>query len=113
MRFFNIIDKKTNLLSRLDPDRFYVENIRSIFNLPHPLAKFYCEMAVKQSYFIKKFGIICLNEECKRLIISFDSKSDLPKSIKCEQCELLERDKYVFELSEKDIIEFYQIRKSL
>lgn len=109
MKFSNIIKHRVDLLSQLNPDRFYVENVRHLFSLPHPVAKFFCEMAVKQKYFTKKYGVICKNEECKRLIASFDLRSQIPKEIKCEQCELLERDHYVFTPINADIIEFYKL----
>jgi len=109
MRFLNIINKKADILSHFDPDRIYVENIRSFFNLPSPLARFYCEMAVKQKIFRKKYGILCQNDDCRRLIKSVNNPSEIPATIKCDHCELLERDNFEFQVQKKDIIEFYQL----
>ena len=109
MRFSNIINNKANVIAQINPDRIYVENIRSFYNLPYRFARFLCEMAVKQRFFEKKYGLLCPNNECKRLIISFDKKSQIPNKIKCDQCELLEREKYIFEVTDKDILEFYKL----
>jgi len=109
MRLSGIIDRKAEILSQLDPNRIYVENIRSFFNLPYRAAKFLCEMAVRQKYFRKKYGIICPNEECSRLIRSFDKKSEIPSHIACNHCEHLERENYEFDITKNNIREFYQL----
>jgi hypothetical protein len=111
MKLLNIINKRAEILSHIDPDRIYVENIRSFFNIPFPLAKYYCNMAVKQNFFAKKFGIVCPNDDCRRIVLTVNRLSDIPKRVKCEHCELLERDNYEFSPHEKDIITFYQLIK--
>lgn len=112
MKLLNIIDNKRDILSHLDTDRIYVENVRSFFNIPTPLAKFYCEMAVKQKFFSKRIGIICPNEECNRIVLSVDNYKKIPKIVECEHCMELERDKYEFSPQKKDLIEFYQLIKN-
>ena len=109
MRLSNIIERKTDILSHINPQRIYVENVRSFFNLNYRVAKFFCEMAVKQRYLRKRYGVICPNEDCHRLITSYSSKAEIPKMIKCEVCEQLERDRFEFYITPKDIMEVYQL----
>jgi hypothetical protein len=109
MKLLDLIDKKANILTRIDPNRIYVENIRSFYNIPTKLAKFFCEMAVKQKYFIKKIAIICPNEDCNRVVVTINNYSEIPKLVKCDQCELLERYPYEFSPTMKDLMEFYQL----
>jgi hypothetical protein len=101
-----------DLIDKTDPKRIYVENISSFFNLPFGAARYFCEMAVKQGIFTKKYGVVCRNEECQRIIVSYD-QNPADKSeqfhVNCEQCELLERYPYEFDLKDTDIIEYYQL----
>lgn len=103
----NIIKDKVKLFQRLDPNRIYVENIRSFFGLPFKVARFFCEMAVKQKYFTKKIGIICPNDG--RIIMSVDSREDIPEKVVCEHCQFLELNESEFSPQEKDLIEFYKL----
>jgi len=122
MKFFQIIDnsfigrfvdKRLNLIASTDPERIYVENIRSFYNLTTPLAKTFCNMAVKEHLFNKHFGVECPNESCQRIITSYTSKDELPEIIECEHCLLLEKDKYQFGKSEYNVIEFYKLNKKV
>lgn len=103
------VDRKLNVLKNTDPERIYVENIRSFYNISFSAARFFCEMAVRENIFIKKIALTCPNSECGRIIISIDKKSDIPKEIRCEQCEMLERDEFEFKLTEKNVTEFYKL----
>jgi hypothetical protein len=106
-----IINNKAELLSHIDPERIYVENVRSFFNIQHQVARFFCEMAVKQKFFEKKYGIVCPNDDCHRIITSINKISELPTEIKCEHCELMERDNYIFKPLEADLILYYKLSK--
>ena len=119
-KFFQIIDnsfigrfinKRLELVDATNPDRIYVENIRSFYNLTTPVAKVFCEMAVKEKLFKKRIGVECPN--CGKLIIHFSNISDIPDTILCDNCQLLEEDKYQF--SRKEIVEtvFYQLNKDI
>ena len=106
-----VIDHKLNILKSIDPDRFYVENIRRFYSLPQPVAKMLCEMAVREGYFKKKYGVSCPNQDCGRIIMSVNSLDEIPDHVSCEICEVLERDNYQFENEEVDIIPYYQLNK--
>ena len=107
--FKKYFDRKAELIKITDPDRISVENIRSFFNLPHSFAKKLCEMAVRQNYFRKRFGITCKNDDCKRFINVYNSIEEIPNTIECYLCEAKEKEKYIFDKNELDIVEFYQL----
>jgi len=44
-------------LSRVNPDRFYVENVRALLGVPHRIALALCETAVRQGLFLKKVEV--------------------------------------------------------
>jgi len=105
------IEGKTAIFKELDPQQIYVENIRRYFSIPQKLAKFLCEMAVKQKIFKRKVGVYC--PDCGRMIEAVNTDAEIPENVKCDICEQSEHDKYVFKRSEIQTIEFYQLNKSL
>lgn len=109
--FNKFFKKKAELIENTDPDRIYIENIRSFFNLSTRFAKFLCETAVKRGYFEKKIAVECLNENCKRIIKVFDKIEDLPNELTCIICEEEGEEKFSFEKSEFKIVEFYKLAK--
>ncbi|HSZ72887.1 MAG TPA: hypothetical protein VK750_09430 [Cytophagaceae bacterium] len=109
MRFLKIINEKTAILSGLDTERIYIENVRSFFNLPYRLAKFYCNMAVKQNYFEKSIGIMC--PYCNRIILTMKDLNQVPEYLECEHCRELEKESYSFHPMDKDFIEIYKLNK--
>lgn len=118
MKFFQIIDnsfigkfidKRLNLIESTDPERIYVENIRSFYNISTPVAKIFCEMATKERYFEKFFAVECPNEACGRVIATFGTENEIPNIIGCDQCQYLERDIHEFKTGEYKIVEFYKL----
>lgn len=105
------LKRRAEILEKTDPDRIYVENIRSFFRIPYTVARFFCEMAVKEKFFKKKVGVFCSNEDCRRLIKSYDSRSEIKDEIICDICEDLEKEKFVFVKEDIEIVEFYQLVK--
>lgn len=104
------LDKKHEQITNMNPKKIYVENIRSIFGLPRPVAKFLCEAAVKEGSFVKKYAVTCPNDDCEKLIKSYDSKKEIPESIVCDNCEDFERHPYEYEKKDLSIIEYYQLK---
>lgn len=109
--FENFFQNKAKIIENTDPDRIYVENVRSFFNISSRLARFFCEIAVRRGLFEKKIAIECLNEDCKRIIKVFDNAEQLPKEITCIICEAEGNEKYSFDISEYKIVEFYKLIK--
>ncbi len=106
----SLLHRKSELIAKLDPNRIYVENVRSYFHVPYMVAKILCEMAVKEGFFKKKIALVCPNDNCKRIIKTQDSLYGLSR-IKCRNCEANEEDKCEFDISELEKMEFYQLNK--
>lgn len=105
------IDKRLDVISATNPDRIYVENIRSFYNLNTPTAKTLCEMAVKENLFKRRIGVEC--PHCAKLITHYNSENDIPEKIVCDNCLMLENEKHEFKKSEISKIEFYQLNKAV
>lgn len=94
-----------------DPDRIYIENVRSFFNIPFFLAKLFCEMAVKEGYFEKRIALICPNNNCSRVIKSTNNEISIPNDLKCLNCEINEEDNFIFDKSEVRKVIYYRLKK--
>lgn len=106
--FKNFLKKKANIVEATDPDRIYVENVRSFFNIPTRWARFLCKLAVRQGFFRRKFAVECKNSSCERIIRVYDNMEDIPESIECITCELNNEEIYAFKTKDLNIIEYYQ-----
>lgn len=101
------IDKRVGLINITDPEVIYVENIRSFYNLTTPIARFFCEMAVKENLFLKMHSLDC--PQCGRRLISKPYEENFPSNIECDICQMLEKDKYEFSNVECQEITFYKL----
>jgi len=106
----NFVEKRLDLIKNTDPERIYVENIRSFYNLTTPIAKTFCEMAVRENLFKKRIGIECPN--CDKLISHYSNGKEIPEKISCDNCQLLEREKYEYDKDEINELIFYQLNKA-
>ncbi len=104
------IDNRLDVITSTNPDRIYVENIRSFYRLNASAAKSLCEMAVKENLFKKRIGVEC--PTCNKIINQYDSEREIPEKIICDTCLMLEHDKHEFKKSEISKIEFYQLNKA-
>lgn len=105
-----VVDKKLDITEKTDPDRIYIENIREFYNLPYVAAKTLCELAVREHIFRKKIGVICPNDECRRIIKSYDIAEEQDETITCIPCQLRESEEYSFNTKELETIIFYQLQ---
>lgn len=89
MRLSDLIDKlvpdgvpqgKIEELSRLDPDKFYIENVRSVLNISHKRAKSICDIAVKQGVFEGWIELRCPDGSVPATAKTEDS---LPEKVRC------------------------------
>jgi hypothetical protein len=106
-----LLQKYLQTISNINPNKIYVENVRSYFKVPTVVAKLMCEMAVVDNLFIKKVGIICKNSECNRLIASYNSYAEIPETITCEICENEEKEIFTFKTKDLEKVDFYQLKK--
>jgi hypothetical protein len=88
-KFFDIISRFSasnplagieEALARLDPDKIYVENVRSVLSISHPAAVKICETAVRQGVFIR--GIEILSPDGS-VAATVSKENELPTTIRC------------------------------
>jgi hypothetical protein len=103
--------KYLQTISSIDPGAIYVENVRSFMRTTTFLAKFMCEVAVKDRIFEKRIGLVCPNDSCKRIIKSFTNEKEIPATIICHNCESNDEEEFEFDTSKLKRITFYKLRK--
>ena len=104
--------KYLQTISSVNPNKIYVENVRSFFKVPAFVAKVMCEMAVVDNLFIKKIGLVCPNSDCKRIIASYKSYNEIPDVITCSICEDEDKELHTFQTDKLEKVEFYQLKKT-
>ncbi len=67
-------------LSQLNPDKIYVENVRSLLGVSHRQAVQICETAVRQGVFVRGVEVLCPN---KVVAASAPSEAELPPVVRC------------------------------
>lgn len=105
------IEKRFEIISQTDPERIYIEQVRSFLGLNAWLATLLCEMAVKDRLFKKRYAIEC--PKCRRVIKSVKHKSELPSIVTCDTCQLLEKEKCEYLKDEILLIPFYQLNAGI
>ena len=95
--------KLISKLSVIDLDNIDVENVRSILNVSTRFARFICETSVKFKIFEKNINVCCANSDCERILITHNSEKEFTENYYCMNCELLEKDKFDFNLEECSI----------
>lgn len=88
-RFFDIISRalavnpiagKEELLAQLNPDKIYVENVRSLLGVPNKVAVGICETAVRQGFFKRKVEVMCPDGV---VAAEADTEEKLPPRVNC------------------------------
>ena len=72
----NLLDN----LVKLNPDKFYVENVRSILNVNHNRAVEVCSVGVQQGIFQQCIEILCPDGSVAKTAVS---EQDLPATVLC------------------------------
>jgi len=105
------ITNKEELISNSNPDKIYIENIRSFFGFSYRVANFFCDLAVRAGYFSKHIGYVCPNSNCQKII--FERKfSDLsPEKLSCSNCEIREEESHLFDVEKLNQVIFYRLVK--
>src|SRR2546423_7111465 len=67
-------------LAELDPDKIYVENVRSVLHVSQQKAFDLCETAVRQGFFKRAVEVKCPDGA---VAVSADSEADLPLTVHC------------------------------
>lgn len=71
-------------LSRLNPQKMYVENVRSVFGVSERAAQRYCDTAVRQGVFSRFVEVRCPNGSVGA---TAESEDNLPETVHCWQEE--------------------------
>lgn len=67
-------------LARLDPEKFYLENVRSVLGTTSKSAQRICDTAVRQEAFLRFVEVVCPNGSAAA---SARKESDLPETVRC------------------------------
>lgn len=105
------ITNKEELISNSNPDKIYIENIRSFFGFSYRIAKFFCDLAVSAGFFSKHIGYICSNSNCQKIIFEKKYKDISPKKLSCSNCEIREEENHLFDVEKLNQITFYRLVK--
>ena len=88
-RFFeaisNLLPERTfvgdpQALTKLDPNKIYIENVRSVFQISFRSAERYCEAAVRQGIFSKFVEVHCPDGA---VAASSEFEKSLPEIVRC------------------------------
>jgi hypothetical protein len=71
---------KEESLSRLNPNKIYVENVRSLLDVSHQRAVSFCEIAVRQGWFSRHVEVLCPDGS---VVTSAINETELPKTVRC------------------------------
>jgi hypothetical protein len=77
---FTLSENEAQALSKLNPSKIYVENVRSILGVSHESAKRICETAVRQGVFERRVEVMCPDGV---VAASADSEANLPATVQC------------------------------
>lgn len=106
--FKKILDRKASIIEETNPDKIYVENIRSFFNISTRLARLLCKLAVRQGIFKRKFAVECGNQSCGSVIEVYNTKEEIPEHLDCLTCQIEGHNDFSFKTSDLNIVEYYQ-----
>ena len=65
-------------LARLNPDKIYLENVRSVLGVSSPVAQRICETAVRRGLLQKRVEVVCPDGS---IAASGDSEANLPPTV--------------------------------
>ena len=74
----NPISGIEDALARLNPDKIYVENVRSLLDVSYRTAEQMCETAVRQGFFTKRIEVLCPDDS---VAVSAEKEDDLPATV--------------------------------
>jgi hypothetical protein len=77
-------EKELQALTRLNPDKFYVENVRSLLDVPYQVAFRLCETAVRQGVFARGIEVKCPDGA---VAVVVDGLDELPEEVRCWKME--------------------------
>lgn len=97
---------REDALAKLNPERFYVENVRSVLGVSARSAQRVCDTAVRQGFFQTGIQVLCPDHS---VAVSAPTEAELPSSVHCwieDRGELTEADLPTAELVK---LRFYRL----
>ena len=88
-KFLDIISSRLSInplagiegaLAELNPDKIYIENVRSVLGVSYRKALDICEVAVRQGFFKRGVEVLCPDGA---VAASADSEAELPPTVNC------------------------------
>ncbi len=98
---------REDAIARLDPDKIYLENVRSVLDVPYQLALDICEAAVRQGTFRRGIEVRCPDGV---VAISADSEAELPETVHCWQSDHGQIEDVELPVRELTKIIFYRLK---
>lgn len=120
-RFFEAIDdsaigkmvsKRRELLERTDPDRVYVEDVRSFFGVTAGMARRWCKLAVREGVFEERIALLCPEHKHLLASVSSGASTDPGEQFTCEVCEEDEIRDQPYRVDELRRLTFYRLLES-
>jgi hypothetical protein len=96
-------------LAKLNPDKIYVEQVRSLLNVSHERALWICETATRQGVFSRHVEVYCPDGQAAA---SAPTESELPLTVMCWHEE--DGDNEEIEMSTRELkkLTFYKLNDS-
>ena len=76
----NVLSGREDAIARLNPDRFYIEDVRSALGVSSRGATRICESAVRQGLFNRGVQVMCPDGT---VVASADTEASLPSTVRC------------------------------
>ena len=101
------VDKRVEIVRNTDPENIFIENVRSFFDMPFGVARFFCDLGVRAGVFKKKVGLLCPRD--KNIIAYLSPDEETPTQVLCLVCEAAEEEQYEFEGRSLEAIDVYSV----
>jgi hypothetical protein len=107
-RFFpgDPLSGKEEAIARLNPDKIYLENVRSVLGVSTARAAKFCESAVRQGLFKRAVEVVCPDGA---VAASAETEAELPKTVRCWAGERGNLEELEMETSTLPKITFYRL----
>ena len=76
----SVLSGKEEALAKLNPERFYLENVRSVLGVSERTAQRLCDTAVRQGFFQTGIQVLCPD---RSVAGSARTEAELPTSVRC------------------------------